>query len=54
MKCPREDPQNLSLGDVFEMACPQCGAKIEFWKGDAIAKCPKCGARVENPHAEKD
>lgn len=54
MKCPRSDPQNLSLGDVFETPCPKCGATIEFWKGDTVAKCPECGAKVENPQAEKN
>ena len=51
MKCPRQDPQNLNPGDIFETNCPVCGATVEFWEGDAIAKCPKCKAEIKNPHA---
>lgn len=49
MKCPREYPQNLKQGDIFEIKCPECGSVVEFWKGDLSAKCPKCQVKVENP-----
>lgn len=52
MKCPRQDPQNLNPGDIFETDCPICGATVEFWEGDSIAKCPKCKAEIKNPHTE--
>lgn len=52
MKCPREDPQNLRQGDIFEIKCPECGADVEFWKGDFSAVCPKCHTKVENPHRQ--
>jgi hypothetical protein len=52
MKCPRQDPQNLNPDDIFETDCPQCGATVEFWEGDSIAKCPQCKAEIKNPHIE--
>ena len=54
MRCPRQDPQNLKTDDIFEADCPECGATIEFWKGDAIARCPKCRTKIDNPHAETE
>ena len=24
-KCPRQDPNNLKTGDIFEINCPICG-----------------------------
>ena len=54
MKCPGQDPQNLNPGDIFETVCPVCGAPVEFWDGDVLAKCSKCKAEVKNPHADSE
>lgn len=53
MKCPRQEPQNLRPDDIFEIECPECGATVEFWKGDTTTKCPECETKIKNPHAEE-
>lgn len=47
-KCPRQDPNNLSADDIFEIPCPDCGHEIEFFKDEPERKCPKCGKKVPN------
>ncbi len=38
--------------DVFEVQCPYCGEKIEFWKDDPLRYCPGCGETVSNPRID--
>jgi len=47
-KCPRSDPNNMSADDIFDIACPECGESIEFFKDEDKRKCPKCGKMVVN------
>jgi len=47
-KCPRQDPNNLKTGDIFEIICPVCGESVEFFRDEAQRKCPKCGEMVVN------
>lgn len=49
MKCPGQDLRYWKPGDIFDVSCPQCGKKIEFFKDDARRRCKSCGARVSNP-----
>jgi len=46
--CPGQDTRYWKPGDIFEVACPACGGKVEFFKDDVSRKC-SCGHRVENP-----
>jgi len=49
MKCPGQDTQYWKPGAIFEVACPECGATVEFFKDDTTRKCPACGHRFINP-----
>lgn len=47
--CPGQDTAFWRPGDIFEVACSECGNEIEFFKDDASRRCSKCGRRVSNP-----
>ena len=47
-RCPRQDPNNLIAGDIFEIDCPECGNSIEFFKDETEQTCKGCGSRVVN------
>jgi HD superfamily phosphohydrolase YqeK/ribosomal protein S27E len=49
MICPGQDTRFWRPGDIFEVACGNCGHEIEFFKDEARRRCPKCGTRVVNP-----
>lgn len=49
MKCPGQDTQFWTAEAIYEAACPQCGAAVEFFKDDTTRKCPQCGHRFVNP-----
>jgi HD superfamily phosphodiesterase len=49
MKCPGQDTQYWKPGAIFEEKCPQCGARVEFFKDDPTRKCSACGHRFVNP-----
>jgi HD superfamily phosphohydrolase YqeK len=34
MRCPGQDPMFWKPGDVFEISCPKCGYRVEFFKFD--------------------
>lgn len=48
MRCPGQDPMFWKPGDVFEIPCPKCGFKVEFFKYDVKRKC-RCGHEMVNP-----
>ncbi len=52
MKCPGQDTQYWTAGAIFEAACPQCGAVVEFFKDDTTRKCGRCGHRFVNPRMD--
>ena len=52
MKCPGQDMQYWKPDAVFETDCPQCGAKVEFFKDDQMRKCGSCGHRFVNPNMD--
>jgi len=52
MRCPGQDPQNWKPDDVFEVPCPKCGAKVEFFKDDGTRACPACRHRFRNPRLD--
>lgn len=49
MKCPGQDTQYWQPGAIFEVECPQCREKVEFFKDDTSRKCGRCGHRFVNP-----
>ena len=48
MRCPGQDLRFWKPDDIFEMTCPKCQKKIEFFKDDVRRKC-RCGHEVVNP-----
>ena len=49
MKCPGQDMQYWDAGAIFDVACPECDAQVEFYKDDTTRSCPSCGHRFVNP-----
>ncbi len=35
--------------DICTIACPHCGAEIEFWKDEPVRQCRGCNKEVRNP-----
>jgi hypothetical protein len=52
MKCPGQDTRYWKPGDIFEVDCPHCGNKIEFFKDEATRKCRNCLQKVVNPRMD--
>ena len=48
-RCPGQDTRYWKPEDIFEVACPSCGAEIEFWKDEPIRQCSACSMEVRNP-----
>ena len=51
-RCPGQDIARWSPKDIVELACPGCGATVEFWKDDAVLTCPECNRDIRNPKAD--
>lgn len=49
MACPGQDRRFWKPEDLCEIACPNCGVKMELWKDDPYRDCKACGTRVKNP-----
>jgi hypothetical protein len=49
MKCPGQDTRYWKPGDIFEIGCPHCGDKVEFFKDEATRRCRGCKNMVVNP-----
>lgn len=49
MRCPGQDKQFWKPEDIYDVECPKCKAKVEFWKDDVYRRCSKCGYRFRNP-----
>jgi len=52
MKCPGQDSRYWKPGAIFEIECPACGHKVEFFKDDTTRVCRKCGHRFLNPNMD--
>jgi hypothetical protein len=52
MKCPGQDTQYWKAGSIFEVNCPQCNHRVEFFKDDTTRKCGSCGHRFVNPRMD--
>ena len=51
-RCPGQDMRYFKPGDVYDVACPSCGARVEFFRDDRSRKCSSCGARFRNPRID--
>lgn len=49
MKCPGQDSRYWKPGAIFEVACPECGHQVEFFKDETTRRCSECGHRFVNP-----
>jgi len=49
MKCPGQDIRHWKSEAVFDVKCPNCRQKIEFFKDDTTRKCHNCGHKFINP-----
>jgi hypothetical protein len=49
MKCPGQDTRYWKPGDIFDVDCPHCGNKVEFFKDEATRKCRNCKNKIVNP-----
>lgn len=49
MKCPGQDMQYWDEEAIYNVACPECEAQVEFYKDDTTRSCPSCGHRFVNP-----
>jgi hypothetical protein len=49
MQCPGQDTRYWKPGDIFDIDCPQCGHKVEFFKDEATRTCRNCKTKVVNP-----
>jgi hypothetical protein len=53
-RCPGQDTRNWNpVKDVYDVNCPNCGRKIEFFKDDPHRKCFSCGLRIGNPRIDQ-
>ena len=48
-RCPGQDTQFWTPEDIYEVDCPNCKGKVEFWKDDVYRRCKKCNTRLRNP-----
>lgn len=51
-RCPGQDQRYWKPEDVFQVACPGCGAEIEFWKDEPFHLCAQCRMVVRNPRMD--
>ena len=49
VRCPGQDQRFWKPEDIFEVRCPDCNNKMEFFKDEPKIKCRKCGRMVLNP-----
>lgn len=52
MKCPGQDWRYWKEDAIFEISCPYCGERVEFFKDDTVRKCPKCKRGIPNPRMD--
>jgi len=54
MKCPGQDTRYWKGDDIFEIVCPYCEARVEFFKDDSSRRCKGCDNLVFNPKIKTD
>jgi hypothetical protein len=50
-KCPGQETRFWKREDVSEIACPDCGKNVEFFKDEVRRKC-RCGLLLVNPKVD--
>jgi hypothetical protein len=48
VRCPGQDQRFWKPEDIFEVACPDCGRAVEFFRDEPVLKCRGCGRTVVN------
>jgi len=48
MRCPGQDTRFWKPTDIFEIQCPKCESRLEFFKDDVRRRC-RCGHEIINP-----
>jgi len=51
MRCPGQDMRFWKSEDIFEIPCPKCGGRVEFFKDEVRRRC-RCGHEVVNPKVD--
>ena len=51
-RCPGQDMRYWKPEDIFDLECPGCSNKIEFWKDEPMRFCPQCKLEVRNPRID--
>jgi len=49
MKCPGQDSRQWTPDAIFEVACPRCGRREEFFKDEPTRTCKQCNHTIVNP-----
>jgi len=49
VRCPGQDQRYWKPEDIFEVFCPGCYSRMEFFKDEPSLKCRGCGRVVLNP-----
>ncbi len=49
VRCPGQDQRLWKASDIFNVNCPGCDGKMEFFKDEPKLKCRNCGRIVLNP-----
>jgi putative nucleotidyltransferase with HDIG domain len=52
MQCPGQDSRFWGLDAIFDVACPQCGYEVEFFKDEPTRTCKQCGGKIVNPRMD--
>ena len=52
MKCPGQDSRYWKPTAIFEVDCPECEGRVEFFKDDTTRRCPHCGHQFVNPNMD--
>ena len=52
MKCPGQDSRYWKPSAIFEVDCPECKGRVEFFKDDTTRRCPHCAHQFVNPHMD--
>jgi len=51
MRCPGQDMRFWKSEDIFDVLCPKCGGKVEFFKDEVRRRCG-CGHEFINPKVD--
>jgi len=52
MRCPGQDLRYWKFDDIFDLDCPHCGGRVEFFKDDVFRICDACGYKIVNPEQQ--